>query len=132
MPSLPLVPHHRPARDRQPVRPQTAGTPRSPGLGGQEVAEEQDVQAAADEVGHGFSWAVDDLAQQVGVHMSLHGQPLGRPPGQGDDHQLAAMRLDRRLYSAVSFPADYGLVICAGSASLGPFRGATRTMRPDA
>jgi len=26
------------------------------------------------------------------------------------DHQLRAMRLDRRLYSAVSFPADYGFV----------------------
>jgi inorganic pyrophosphatase len=26
------------------------------------------------------------------------------------DHQLRGMRLDRRLYSAVSFPADYGFV----------------------
>jgi hypothetical protein len=26
------------------------------------------------------------------------------------DHQRRAMRLDRRLYSAVSFPADYGFV----------------------
>ncbi len=26
------------------------------------------------------------------------------------DHRLGAMRLDRRLYSAVSFPADYGFV----------------------
>ena len=26
------------------------------------------------------------------------------------DHQRGAMRLDRRLYSAVSFPADFGFV----------------------
>jgi inorganic pyrophosphatase len=35
------------------------------------------------------------------------------------DHRLGAMRLDRRLYSAVSFPADHGLVAGTESADRG-------------